>query len=108
MLSDFGRNLAGSHLVDCLNADDTFTQPLGRETLFELFEAIASMKTVPPTQPIYTGASEVKGHSITALNGGDVKGMAASYDGTAAPMSARVSKEAPCKRIVMRGSGRST
>jgi hypothetical protein len=30
--------------------------------------SIATMKTTQPTQPIYTGASEVKGHSITALN----------------------------------------
>lgn len=35
--------------------------------------SIGSVKPGPPTQPIYTGAAEVKGHSITALNGKDVR-----------------------------------
>ena len=35
--------------------------------------SIGSVKTSPPTQPVYTGAAEVKGHSITALNGKDVR-----------------------------------
>ena len=32
-----------------------------------------SIATVKKGQPIYTGASEVKGHSITALNGKDIR-----------------------------------
>jgi hypothetical protein len=31
--------------------------------------SIGAVKTTQPTQPVYTGATEVKGHSITALNG---------------------------------------
>ena len=31
--------------------------------------SIGAVKTTQPTQPVYTGAAEVKGHSITALNG---------------------------------------
>ncbi|MGZ4271420.1 MAG: hypothetical protein ACXVSX_19695 [Solirubrobacteraceae bacterium] len=35
--------------------------------------SIAAVKTAQPTQPVYAGAAEVKGHSITALNGKDIR-----------------------------------
>jgi hypothetical protein len=35
--------------------------------------SIGSVNAAQPTQPIYTGAAEVKGHAITALNGKSVR-----------------------------------